>query len=54
MNYNQFYSRKNQKKKNRSPYEKKNIKKLVLFALGMVLLGMASGGLIIALTNLFS
>lgn len=46
MNYDQFYRRKYRKRKY-TPLERRNLRKIVWFAIGMVFVGMLVGGLAI-------
>jgi len=48
MNYDQFY-RKKDRKRSYTPMERKNLKKILWFAIGMVFLGMLVGGVVIVI-----
>jgi len=51
MDYNQFYKKRDQRKRKYSPSEKANLLKLVYFFLIMVFIGILAGAIIILLSR---
>ncbi|MDD4657766.1 MAG: hypothetical protein PHW26_01845 [Eubacteriales bacterium] len=47
MDYNSFYRRKDQRRRKRSPEEKENLRRLVLFTLKSIAIGIIAGGVLV-------
>ncbi len=52
MDYNSFYRKKEQLRRKRTPEEKDNLRRLGLFALKSIAVGMITGGVLVLLLQI--